>query len=256
MLSSVLHAPLPWHDNMLLGHVLSRFSDDFNVLDAQVGGQLCATLEYSTDVAAALIAGTIANPFLLIITIILLTMYFRYARRYIKASRQLKDLENDAKGPLLEELESTISGLSSVRAFGQVDLAVQRFQDKVGRHARAFWHLWLLNRWLGFRINVMGAAFSALSAAMVAYTPEVSPSVAGFAIGFTIQISFSMAFSICSYVNLKQGLNSVKRIHSLTTIQTEQDKGHDQDLPHGWPREGKLEVSQLFVRHAVIFLPF
>ncbi|OGM47756.1 hypothetical protein ABOM_003274 [Aspergillus bombycis] len=160
-----------WHDNTPLGHVLSRFSADFNALDAQVGTELCATFEYTMDVAAALIAGTIANPILLIITIILLTMYFWCARRYIKASRQLKDLENDAKGPLLEELESTISGLSSVRAFGQVDVAVQRFQDKVGRHACAFWHLWLLNRWLGFRVNVMGAAFSALSAVMVAYHP-------------------------------------------------------------------------------------
>ncbi|KAE8328472.1 P-loop containing nucleoside triphosphate hydrolase protein [Aspergillus sergii] len=255
MLSSMLHAPLPWHDNTSLGHVLSRFSADFNVLDAQVGGQLCTTLEYLTDVATALIAGTIANPFLLIITTILLTMYLWCARQYIKASRQLKDLGNDAKGPLLEELESTISGLSSVRAFGQVNLAVQRFQDKVGRHARAFWHLCLLNRWLGFRINVMGAAFSALSAAMVAYMPGVSPSAAGFAIGFTILISFSMAFSIRSYVNLEQGMNSVKQIHSLTAIQTEQDKGHDQDLPHGWPREGKLEVSQLFVEHAAHLPP-
>ncbi|KAB8277924.1 P-loop containing nucleoside triphosphate hydrolase protein [Aspergillus minisclerotigenes] len=228
ILSSVLRAPLPWHDNTPLGHVLSRFSADYNVLDTQVGSELCATLEYTTDVATALIAGTIANPFLLILTTILLTMYFWCARRYIKASRQLKDLESDAKGPLLEELESTI---------------------------RAFWHLWLLNRWLGFRINLMDAAFSALSAAMVAYMTGVSPSVAGFAIGFTIQISFSMALSIRSYVNLEQGMNSVKRIHSLTTIQTEQDKGHDQDLPHGWPREGKLEVSQLFVKHAAHLPP-
>ncbi|GAB1195950.1 hypothetical protein APSETT444_005215 [Aspergillus pseudonomiae] len=237
------------------GHVLSRFSADFNALDAQVGTELCSTFEYAMDVAAALIAGTIANPALLIITIVLLTMYFWFARRYIKASRQLKDLENDAKGPLLEELESTISGLSSVRAFGQVDVAVQRFQDKVGLHARAFWHLWLLNRWLAFRVNVLGAAFSALSAVMVAYMPGISPSVAGFAIGFTLQISFNMAMGIRAYSNLEQAMNSVKRIHSLTTIQTESDKGHDQDLPRGWPREGKLEVSQLFVQHAAHLPP-
>ncbi|KAB8259983.1 P-loop containing nucleoside triphosphate hydrolase protein [Aspergillus pseudonomiae] len=255
VLSSVLRAPLQWHDNTPLGHVLSRFSADFNALDAQVGTELCSTFEYAMDVAAALIAGTIANPALLIITIVLLTMYFWFARRYIKASRQLKDLENDAKGPLLEELESTISGLSSVRAFGQVDVAVQRFQDKVGLHARAFWHLWLLNRWLAFRVNVLGAAFSALSAVMVAYMPGISPSVAGFAIGFTLQISFNMAMGIRAYSNLEQAMNSVKRIHSLTTIQTESDKGHDQDLPRGWPREGKLEVSQLFVQHAAHLPP-
>lgn len=157
VLFSVLQAPLPWHDNTPVGHV-SRFSADFNVSDAQIGGDLLATLKHSMEMAAALNAGTIANPCLLIITVILLKMYLWCARRFIKLSRQLKGLENVAKGPLLEELESTISGLSSVRVFGQVDLALERFQDKVRRHTRAFWHLRLLNRWLSFRVNVMDAS--------------------------------------------------------------------------------------------------
>lgn len=122
------------------------------------------------------------------------------ARRFIAASRQLKSLENAAKASPLEHIDSIISGLSTVRAFGQVGPATQQFWDKVGRHARAFWHLWLLNRWLAFRINVLGAVFSAFSAAMVVYAPGVSPSTAGFAIAFTLEVSLTMALSIRRYV--------------------------------------------------------
>ncbi|KAE8139552.1 hypothetical protein BDV38DRAFT_280905 [Aspergillus pseudotamarii] len=81
VLFSVLHLLLPWHDNAPVGYVLSRFSTDVNILDAQVGGDRFATLKHSMEMAAALIAGTIANPYLLIITATLLTMYLWCARR-------------------------------------------------------------------------------------------------------------------------------------------------------------------------------
>ncbi|THC96598.1 hypothetical protein EYZ11_003938 [Aspergillus tanneri] len=248
MLFAVLRAPIQWYDTVPMGHILSRFSADFNALDSRVGVELRATLEYSMDVAMAMIAGTIVNPMLLLVSAVLLTVYFWCARWFITASRHLKGLENAAKGPLLEDLDTTIGSLSSVRAFGQVNLAIERFQEKVGRHARAFWHLWLLNRWLGFRINIIGAAFSALSAAMVAYVPGINPSMAGFAIGFTIEVSLTMALSVRCYANLEQGMNSVKRIHSFSTIPTEKNEPLITDIPEAWPEKGKLEVSQLVVR--------
>lgn len=117
-----------------------------------------------------------------------------------------------AKAPPLEHTDTILSGLSTVRAFGQIDIATQQFREKISCHARAFWHLWLLNRWLSFRINLIGAGFAALSAAMVVYAPGVSPSMAGFAIIFTIEVSLTMALSIRRYVNLEQGLNSMARI--------------------------------------------
>lgn len=255
MLWAVLRAPLQWHDTVPLGNILSRFSADFNVLDVRVGDDLHATLEYTMDVAMAVMAGAIVNPFMLIISGLLAIVYILYARRFIAASRQLKALENAAKGPVLEHIDTILSGLSTVRAYGQVDLATRKFQDNVGRHARAFWHLWLLNRWLGFRINIIGAVFSAVSAAMVAYLPNISPSMAGFAISFTIEVSVTMALSIRRYVNLEQGMNSMGRIHSYTTLQTEADKDEKANkprdqLPSSWPRQGKLEVSRVVVRHA------
>lgn len=255
MLCAVLQAPLQWHDTVPLGSILGRFSADFNVIDVRVGDDLRATLEYTMDVAMAVIAGTIANPFLLIVSALLFSIYMWYARRFIAASRQLKTLENTAKGPLLEHIDSILSGLSTVRAFGQVDLAALEFQDAVGRHARAFWHLWLLNRWLGFRVNIIGAVFSAASAAMMAYLSNVSPSMAGFAISFTIDVSLTMALSVRRYVNLEQGMNSMGRIHQYTVLPREDDNSVDSSkpqhkLPDSWPCQGRLEVSRLVIRHA------
>ncbi|KAL4938914.1 P-loop containing nucleoside triphosphate hydrolase protein [Aspergillus oleicola] len=253
MLFTVLQAPLQWHDSVRLGDILSRFSADTNVLDMRVGDDLRATLEYSMDVALAVIAGAIVSPSFLGIAVVLLIVYLWFARRFVTASRQLKSLENAIKAPPLEHLDTTISGLSTVRAFGHADIAMQQFSAAVGRHARAYWHLWLLNRWLGIRINVIGAIFSALSAAVVVYTPGVTPSTAGFAITFTIEVSLTMALSIRRYVNLEQGLNSMTRINAYASVQPEgnQDPAFDThtDFLNTWPSQGLLEVSGLVVKH-------
>lgn len=248
MLSAVLRAPIQWHDATPFGNILSRFSADFNVLDSRQGDDLRATLEYVMDVAMAMVAGAIVNPMLIVVSAILLVVYILCARRFISASRQLKRLENTAKGPILEHLDACLNGLSTVRAFGQVNLAMEQFKNKVSRHGRAFWHLWLLNRWLGFRVNILGAALSAFSAGLVVYLPNVDASMAGFAISFTVNISIVMALSIRRYVNFEQDMNSVARIHSYCTVDTENYDGLD--LPESWPQNGKLEVSDLSVKHA------
>ncbi|KAF9893974.1 hypothetical protein FE257_008945 [Aspergillus nanangensis] len=256
MLWAVIRAPLHWHDQVPMGNILSRFSADLNILDVRVGDDLRATLEYSIDVFMAVVAGAIVNPLLLIISAVLFGIYIRYASRFVPVSRQLKAVENAAKGPILEHMNSIHSGLTTVRAFGQVNVASEKFQDAVSRHARAFWHLWLLNRWLGFRINIIGAAFSAGSAMLMACLSDVSPSMAGFAISFTIDVSLTMALSLRRYVNLEQGMNSLARIHEHSVIQPE-GGGCDEDSIelfrnklHTWPQRGKLEVSQLVARHA------
>ncbi|KAH8433204.1 uncharacterized protein LDX57_010838 [Aspergillus melleus] len=252
MLSATLQAPLQWHEQVPLGDIISRFTADISVLDMRVGDDLRATLEYTMDVVLAIVAGAIVNPFLLVISSLLLALYFWCARRFVAASRKLKVLENASKAPPLEYIDNTFNGLSTVRAFGQENIAMQEFCTKVGHHARAYWHLWLLNRWLGFRVNVLGATFSALSAAMVVCTPGVSPSTAGFAITFTIEVSLTMALSIRRYVNLEQGLNSVARIHSYATVQREDnpDPTVHSDSLESWPQRGMLEVSDVYVRHA------
>lgn len=90
MLSAVLLAPLQWHDMVSLGDILGRFSADINALDVRIGDDLRATLEYTMEVTMAIVSGAIVNQYLLVISGVLLGMFFWCARRFITASRQLK----------------------------------------------------------------------------------------------------------------------------------------------------------------------
>lgn len=244
----LLRAPLQWYDSVAFGAILSRFSSDFAILDTRVGDDLQATLEFSMNVMIAILAGSIVNPMMIIVATCLLGVYIWLSAEYLIASRKVKHLENAAKGPIIEHIDASINGISTIRAYAQTGHFIRQFQTKVNDHARAFWHLWLLNRWLGFRINFLGAIFSFLSAAFVVSLPGIDASMAGFAISFTIDVSLSMALSIRRYANLEQGMDSVGRVHSYSTVDSENYNGSDP--PSAWPTEGALVIRDLVVRHA------
>lgn len=248
MMYTVLRAPLQWHDQIPFGRVLNRFSADFNIMDSRMGEDLRSTLEFITEVAMAMFAGILVNPVLLIAALFLTVLYLHYSRSYLAASRQVKRLESEAKSPIFDHFESCLNGLPVIRAFGKVDEYRLLFRQKVDCHARAFWHLWLLNRWLGFRISMIGTVFAALSAILVVSLKDITASAAGFAISFTMQVSLSMALAIRYYANLEQDMNSVERVLEYSCLDTERYEGYDP--PSNWPTDGQLDVSNLAVQYA------
>lgn len=64
--------------------------------------------------------------------------------------------------------------------------------DKIDDHAKVFWYLWLMNRWLAFRLNLSGAVFAALISAVIVSSKGIDASIAGFALSFTLQYSSAM----------------------------------------------------------------
>ncbi|PWY64814.1 hypothetical protein BO83DRAFT_453652 [Aspergillus eucalypticola CBS 122712] len=70
-LHQVLRMPLRWIDTVPLGRILNRFSDDFNLVDSQLGDDMRAILSYGMDVLMAVYPSLIINPLSLISSFIL-----------------------------------------------------------------------------------------------------------------------------------------------------------------------------------------
>ncbi|KAJ5095316.1 hypothetical protein NUU61_004672 [Penicillium alfredii] len=248
MLHTILRAPLQWHSTTPFGRILNRFSSDLSVLDSRLTADLRSTLDLATEVAMSMVAGVFVNPQIMLVAAALVALYLHYARQYLKAARQLKRFESSAKSPILGQFDSSIAGLSVIRAFGRVEEYREFFRDKVDCHARAMWHLLLLNRWLAFRNSMIGAVFSASSTALIVSLGNVDAAAAGFAITFTMQMSTIMGLAIGYYASLENDMNSVERIVDYSRVEKENYKGLK--APAAWPTEGRLEVSDLVVHHA------
>ena len=76
----------------------------------------------------------------------------------------MKRLQSVAKSPLYAHFTETLHGLSTIRAFsGAEERFIAQNLAKIDHANAAELYLWSSQRWLGFRLNCLGAAVSGVS---------------------------------------------------------------------------------------------
>ena len=71
-----------------------------------------------------------------------------FALKYLSLARELKRLRSNAKSPMLELFGTTLTGLSTIRAFGKVDIYVSRMSSAIDDVMVASWCLWMAENWM------------------------------------------------------------------------------------------------------------
>ena len=125
---------------------------------------------------------------------------------------------------------------------------IERMYHRIDTHCRAYWHLWLFNRWMGFRLNMVGAVFAAIVAALIVSIRGIDASLAGFALSFALSLSEAVIWMLRQYSNVELDSNATERIVEYSNITLEKQTGTAP--PAAWPTRGELEVNDLVVSYA------
>ena len=248
LIFTVLRAPLRWLDTVPLGRILNRFTADFHMIDSRLGYDIGLTVTKILEVLGVLLAGMLVSPVVIIFAVALLLISLKLALIYLAGAREIKRIESIAKSPVFEQFGSSLAGLVTIRAFNKSDTYIGIINNKINCHAQAWWNTWLFNRWLGFRMNLLGAIFATSTAALVGYVPGITASLAGFALSFALQYNSATSMAVRQYANTELNMNATERVIEYSSIELENQGGAD--APAAWPTEGRLEVSDLVVGYA------
>ncbi|EKG15549.1 Putative ABC transporter protein [Macrophomina phaseolina MS6] len=244
---SVLRAPLRWLDTVPTGRVLNRFTSDFSTLDLEQANAFSFMLFNLLMVVGIVIAGMMVTPVMILFAAILLALCVRYALYYLVGARETKRLESLAKSPVFELFGAALSGISTIRAFGKTEDYINAMFAKIDQHGQTMMFMWAFNRWLTFRLGVVGAAFAIAMAGLIV-SLKIDAALAGFALGFTLEYSIAVVWLLRQYAIVELSMNAVERILEYSEIAIEDQEGAD--APAHWPAEGRLEVDDLVVSYA------
>ena len=245
---SILRAPLRYLDTTPAGRILNRFTADFDKIDSRISMDLAFALNDVFSVLSVVLAGIFVSPIMIILAAALLAIDAYFGIRYLVPAREVKRLESNAKSPVFETFGAALTGLATIRAFDKTQEYIQKMYITIDRHATAYWHMWLLNRWMGFRLNMMGALFVSSTALLIVGLKHIDASLAGFALSFALDISGSVMWALRHYANIELGMNAIERVVEYSEVQTEDLEGNHP--PASWPTEGALEVRDLVVAYA------
>ncbi|CAK9138988.1 unnamed protein product [Ilex paraguariensis] len=171
---------------------------------------------------------------------------------YLATSRELTRLSSITKAPVIHHFSETISGVMTIRCFKKQNKFSQENVDRVNENLQMDFHYNASNEWLGFRLEMLGAAFLCTSTLFMIVLPSsiVRPEYVGLSLSYGLGLNSSLFWTIYVTCILENRMVSVERIKQFIRIPSEVEWKLTGSLPSpNWPNRGDIDIKDLQVRY-------
>jgi ATP-binding cassette, subfamily C (CFTR/MRP), member 1 len=151
----VLRSKFAFFDKTPMGQILNRFTNDINQIDGPVSGGFILLVINTIAVLSSLLVIAITSTILTIPFIPLAVAYYFIQKFYMDTCRQLRRLENHARGPILNIVGEITTGASVIQAYEQHGLFQTRARHMIDEHVRIWAPSLSLEPWLQLRLQLL-----------------------------------------------------------------------------------------------------
>ncbi|TAQ88276.1 hypothetical protein B7494_g3387 [Chlorociboria aeruginascens] len=251
LMESVTRAKFKFFDVTPLGQLMNRFSKDLEAVDQEVAPIAIGVMNCALAIIVTIALISTITPGFLIAAVFIGVLYFLVGMFYLNSSRDLKRLESIQRSPLFQQFGETLSGITTIRAYGDEKRFIRDNMLRINTHSRPFIYLWAANRWLAFRIDVIGdlVAFSA-GAFVVMSIGTIDAGSAGLSLSYAISFTENVLWLVRLYAMNEQNMNSVERIKEYLDVEQEAKSVIEETRPAAnWPSQGSVEFINYTTRY-------
>lgn len=200
-----------------------------------------------------LIVSVSTPPFIALIIPLALTYKWIQAY-YLRTSRELKRLDSVSKSPVYAHFQESLGGVSTIRAFRQQERFSLENEWRVDANLRAYFPSVSANRWLGVRLEFIGAvvilAAAGFAVIEVAAGKPLPPGIVGLAMSYALQITGSLNWIVRQTVEVETNIVSVERVLEYASLPSEApDVVPNHRPPVAWPANGEVEFKNYSTRY-------
>lgn len=253
MHTSIFRAPMSFFDSTPSGRILNRASTDQSEVDTNFAPQI-GSFTFSIIQLLGIIAvmSQVAwQVFVIFVPVIAICIW--YQRYYIDTARELARLVGVCKAPIIQHFAESISGMMTIRSFGQESRFVDTNFRLSDEYSRPNFYNAGVRGWLCFRLDMLSSITFAFSLIFLISVPKgfIDPAIAGLAVTYGLNLNMLQAWVIWNLCNLENKVISVERILQYTSIPSEPPLTIEVNRPSiNWPSVGEVELHDLQVRYA------
>ncbi|KAG1744460.1 ABC protein [Suillus lakei] len=245
---NVLNAPMSFFDTTPMGRILSIFGKDIDSID----NQLAIFLSLSTVMGSIFIVA-ILEPYFVIAVFLIVIGYGYFASFYRASAREVKRLDSTLCSLLYAHFSETLTGLPTIRSYGEMKRFVASNRYYVDLEDRALYLVGTNQRrrpWLGVRLDFIGCVlvfFVALLA--VTDVSGINAAQIGLVLTYTLMLSIMCGVVTKQTTDVDNSMNAVERLVEYvdgTTIP--QEAPHEIEArkpPAQWPTHGAIEFNNV-----------
>ncbi|KAJ3321041.1 hypothetical protein HDU76_000167 [Blyttiomyces sp. JEL0837] len=250
----VLRAPVAFFDTTPLGRIINRFSKDQDGIDNTLVDAFRMFVHTLSTVISTFILVIYATPIFAAPLIPILVMYYFIQLIYRASSRELKRLDSVSRSPLYANFGETLTGLPTIRAYRESGSFILNNDKATDANNSPYYLLFTAQRWLGFRLETLGAflVFFAATFGIVAGKGNLSPSLLGLSLSYALQVTNILNWCVRQFTDTEIAMNAVERVDHLAhkiSIEAEPILAHSRPPP-GWPKTGNITFTNVSMRYS------
>lgn len=251
LMERVARAKFRFFDSTPLGQMMNRFSKDIESVDQEIAPVAVGVIHCLASIITIVILISVITPGFLIAGVFISILYFFVGKFYINSSRDLKRLESVQRSPLYQQFGETLIGMTTIRAYGDERRFIRENMTKINTHNRPFIFLWAANRWLAFRVDVVGAMVSFFAGVFVVLSVgRIDAGAAGLSMTYAVTFTENVLWFVRLYASNEQNMNSVERIKEYLDVEQEAAPIVPENRPPGnWPSHGAVEFIGYSTRY-------
>lgn len=212
ILKSVMNAPYWFFIKTNLGSIVNCFSNDMTLIENASAGPILQASQSATillGTAALILAGLNYASATLPVLFVAVCLLQRF---YLRTSRQLRYMDLETQAPLLDAIQETMYGLSTVRAFGWQSAFHRKFLDLLDRSQRPYYLLLCLQRWLSLMLDLLTAMIATVIMSLaVSMSSRSSAGSLGLALLNILGFSGQLSIFVVAWTTIETSASAVSR---------------------------------------------
>uniref|UniRef100_A0A1B6DBN7 Multidrug resistance-associated protein lethal(2)03659 n=1 Tax=Clastoptera arizonana TaxID=38151 RepID=A0A1B6DBN7_9HEMI len=235
------------------GRILNIFTKDIGALDETIPSLLFEVLQIALDLISIITIAMIVNIWLFIPIGVIVVILFIMRKYYMKTAQSLKRLEAITRSPVVSHLNTTLQGLTTIRAFKSENVFQEEFNEHQDLHSCAWFQSIAIRRAFGYCTDVVCLIFVAIvTFSFLILDKGWLGGNVGLVITQTITITSFFQWGMKQSAELESNLTSVERVIEYSKLDKEADveSTHDNKPTESWPDEGRLEFSHVSLNYS------
>lgn len=257
LMQSVTRARFKFFDVTPLGQMMNRFSKDLEAVDQEIAPTAIGVLTCGLSLIVTVVLITVITPGFLIAAVLIAALFYGVSVFYLRASRDLKRLESVQRSPLFQQFGETLSGMTTIRAYGDERRFIMDNLNKVNTQNRPFIYLWACNRWLALRADLLGDLVAFFAGVFIIISlGRVDAGAAGMSLSYATGFTENLLWLVRQYAINEQNMNSMERVKEYLDVEQEAPAIIEDSRPEkDWPSKGQVEFDAYSTRYRASLEP-
>ncbi|KAI9467371.1 ABC transporter [Lactarius psammicola] len=251
-ITRVMLSPMSFFETTPVGRIMNRLSKDIDTIDNMLADSFRILINTFSTIIGAIVVISILHPWFLIAVAVVFVFYAMASAFYRASAREMKRLDAILRSSLYSHFSETLSGIATIRAYGEEDRFLNENRDRVNIENRAYWMTVTNQRWLGIRLDFLGTLLTLFVATLtVGMRFSISPAQTGLTLTYVLFVQQALDWMARLLAEVENNMNSVERIVYYAR-DLEQESPHeipDTKPPAPWPINGKLEINEAVLKY-------